>query len=209
MRTCCHARLGRPLCRAAGVLSHCDYWSPRPGLGRAGSRRRAATRWPPHPGPALSLAELTVLALLAERPAHGFAIARLTAPGSELGRIWQIPRPVVYRAMGRLAEAGLIAPGAVEAGRGPQRTLYAVTPAGRQTVARWLAEPVHHVREVRSHLLLKLALLDRAGQDPAGLLAGSGPSWSPSSPPSSPNSPSGPASTPRCSPGARPARPRP
>lgn len=125
----------------------------------------------PGESPALSLAELTVLALLAERPAHGFAIARLTAPGGELGRIWQVPRPVVYRAMARLAEAGLIVPDAVEAGRGPQRTLYTVTPAGRQAVARWLAEPVRHVREVRSHLLLKLALLDRAGQDPAGLLS--------------------------------------
>ena len=27
-----------------------------------------------------------------------------------------------------------------------------------------------HIREVRSHLLLKLALLDRAGGDPSGLL---------------------------------------
>ena len=41
----------------------------------------------------------TVLAILSERPAHGFAIARLTAPGGDLGRIWQIPRPVIYRSM--------------------------------------------------------------------------------------------------------------
>jgi PadR family transcriptional regulator AphA len=31
---------------------------------------------------------------------------------------------------------------------------------------------VGHVRDIRSQLLLKLALLDRAGDDPAGLLAG-------------------------------------
>jgi hypothetical protein len=29
---------------------------------------------------------------------------------------------------------------------------------------------VEHVRDIRSHLLLKLALLDRAGDDPADLL---------------------------------------
>ena len=34
----------------------------------------------------------------------------------------------------------------------------------------WLDMPVTHIREVRSHLLLKLALLDRAGGDPSGLL---------------------------------------
>jgi hypothetical protein len=47
-------------------------------------------------GPSLSLAEWTVLALIAEHPAHGFAISQLTAPGGELGRIWHIPRPVIY-----------------------------------------------------------------------------------------------------------------
>jgi DNA-binding PadR family transcriptional regulator len=121
-------------------------------------------------GPSLSLAEWTVLAVLSERPAHGFAVARLTAPAGELGRIWHIPRPVVYRAIGRLLDAALIIPDTVEAGRGPQRTLYRVTPPGQQAVAQWLDTPVEHVRDVRSHLLLKLALLDRAGRDPADLL---------------------------------------
>jgi PadR family transcriptional regulator AphA len=45
-----------------------------------------------------------------------------------------------------------------------------VTPQGRDAVRHWLDTPVEHVREVRSHLLLKLALLDRAGGDPTGLL---------------------------------------
>jgi DNA-binding PadR family transcriptional regulator len=120
--------------------------------------------------PSLSLPEWTVLAVVSERPTHGFAIAQLTAPQGELGRIWQIPRPVVYRAIARLVELGLLVPGAVESGRGPQRTLYSATPRGRQAVRHWLDTPVEHVREVRSHLLLKLALLDRAGGDPTGLL---------------------------------------
>ena len=47
-------------------------------------------------GPSLSLAEHAILAMLSERPAHGFAIARLTAPGGELGQIWHVPRPVGF-----------------------------------------------------------------------------------------------------------------
>jgi len=121
-------------------------------------------------GPALSLAERVVLAVLSEGPTHGFAIARLTAPDGELGRIWHIPRPVIYRSIGRLSDARLIVPAAVEPGQGPQRTLYTVTPAGGRATAAWLGAPVEHVREVRTHLLLKLALLDRAGQDPTDLL---------------------------------------
>jgi DNA-binding PadR family transcriptional regulator len=120
--------------------------------------------------PSLSLPEWTVLAVLSQRPAHGFAVAQLTAPGGELGRIWHIPRPVIYRAIGRLLEAGLVTPEGVEPGLGPQRTIYTVTPQGRQAAARWLDTPVDHVRDIRSHLLLKLALLDRAGGDPTDLL---------------------------------------
>src|ERR1700730_10370602 len=120
--------------------------------------------------PSLSLPEWTVLTVLSQQPAHGFAVAQLTASHGELGRIWQIPRPVIYRAIGRLVEAGLIRPESAEPGLGPQRTICAATPQGRQAAERWLDTPVAHVREIRSHLLLKLALLDRASADPADLL---------------------------------------
>ncbi len=118
----------------------------------------------------MALAEWTVLVLLSQRPGHGFAVSQLTEPGGELGRIWRIPRPVVYRAIGRLVEAGLITPESVEPGLGPQRTIYSATGAGRQEAERWLSTPVDHVRDIRSHLLIKLALLHRAGRDPADLL---------------------------------------
>ena len=119
----------------------------------------------------MALAEWTVLVLLSQRPAHGFAVSQLTAPDGELGRIWRIPRPVVYRAIGRLLDAGFITPESVEPGLGPQRTIYTVTPQGREAAEEWLHTPVEHVREIRSQLLIKLALLHRAGRDPAGLLA--------------------------------------
>jgi len=118
-----------------------------------------------------ALPEWTVLATLREQPRHGFAIATLTAADGELGRVWQIPRPVIYRALGRLEEAALVIPTIVESGPGPQRTVYDVTPAGRAAVDEWLAAPTAHVRELRSHLLMKLALLDRRALDPADLIA--------------------------------------
>ncbi|MGH3191562.1 MAG: PadR family transcriptional regulator [Streptosporangiaceae bacterium] len=119
----------------------------------------------------LSLSEWTVLALLCHQPAHGFAISQLTEPGGELGRIWRIPRPVVYRAIGRLLDAGLVTPASVEPGLGPQKTIYTVTPQGDEAARHWLSTPVEHVRDIRSHLLIKLALLYRAGCDPADLLS--------------------------------------
>jgi PadR family transcriptional regulator AphA len=115
--------------------------------------------------------EWAVLGAVAERPTHGFAVAQLLAPDGELGRIWTLPRPVVYQVMKRLEETGLIGPRRLEAGhRGPTRTVFGATPAGRAAITRWLNEPVDHVRDVRSLLLLKLALLERAGTDPRPLI---------------------------------------
>jgi len=120
--------------------------------------------------PALSLAEWAVLAVLAQKPVHGFAVAQLTARGGDLGRVWQIPRPIIYRALGRLDEAGLVRPEAVEPGQGPQRTIYAATEEGRKAALRWLDTPVEHVRDIRSQLLLKLAILHRVSGDTAALI---------------------------------------
>lgn len=118
----------------------------------------------------LSLPEWLVLTVLSQRATHGFALAQMTASDGELGRVWQIPKAVVYRAIGRLLEADLITPEGVEPGQGPQRTVYAATPEGRERSREWLHTPVEHVREMRSALLLKLALIGRAGDDPSDLL---------------------------------------
>ncbi|MET0190131.1 MAG: PadR family transcriptional regulator [Pseudonocardia sediminis] len=116
------------------------------------------------------LPEWTVLAVTTERPVHGFAVAALTAAEGEIGRVWQIPRPIVYRAIGRLEESALITAEAVEAAGGPPRTLYSATAQGREYVRGWLEEPVPHVRDMRSELLLKLAIHHRQGSDPGPLV---------------------------------------
>ncbi|WP_449485357.1 PadR family transcriptional regulator [Streptomyces avidinii] len=121
--------------------------------------------------PDLPLAEWIVLALVAERPSHGFAIAALTAEGTEIGEFWHISRPMVYRSITRLVERGLITPvGTEESDRGPQRTIYAATRSAKTTVSRWLGEPVGHLRDIRADLTSKLLLLQRRGISPARLV---------------------------------------
>ncbi|MFV0259098.1 MAG: PadR family transcriptional regulator, partial [Acidimicrobiales bacterium] len=58
--------------------------------------------------PELSLTEWVVLAVLAEAPTHGFAVAKELRPGTDLGRVITVHRPLVYRALDRLVAAGLI-----------------------------------------------------------------------------------------------------
>src|SRR5258705_3451925 len=114
----------------------------------AGPRGRTRPRWPGryarthdrgavivaagarHPGDA----QRTARAWLRHRPAHR---ARRRA-GPDLAH----PRPVVYRSLSRLLDAGLITRAAVESGRAPQRTIYTVTAPRRRAAARWLDTPV-------------------------------------------------------------------
>jgi PadR family transcriptional regulator AphA len=122
-------------------------------------------------GRSLNLTEWVVLAVAAEGTTHGFDIARVLDERGDLGRIWTVKRRLVYRAIDSLARAGLVSGAGTEDGeRGPQRRLLQVTPVGRRAVTRWLGEPVAHVRDVRTELLLKLALLDRSRRSPKRLL---------------------------------------
>jgi DNA-binding PadR family transcriptional regulator len=101
-----------------------------------------------------------VLGVLAEAPAHGFDVARRLEPTATIGQVWTMSRARVYRTMNELVARGLIEPAGNEPSeRGPERELYAPTPRGHALLEAWLAEPVMHVREVRTELLIKLALL--------------------------------------------------
>ncbi|WP_345637551.1 PadR family transcriptional regulator [Rugosimonospora acidiphila] len=132
--------------------------SPRDGQPESQSSDLSPTAW-------------AVLGAIAEGPTHGFAVAQLLAVDGPLGRIWTVPRPLVYRELGKLIERGLVDQRATErGGRGPARTIVEASAAGRRAVARWLAEPVEHVRDVRSLFMLKLALHARAGTDARELL---------------------------------------
>jgi DNA-binding PadR family transcriptional regulator len=119
----------------------------------------------------LAPGEWAVLALLSERPTHGWALAAELARSGELGSVWSLGRPLVYRSIDILADRGLIEPAGHEPGlRGPSRTIYRTTCAGATALVQWLEEPVEHVRDVRSLLLLKLIFAERTGLDPTTML---------------------------------------
>ena len=119
----------------------------------------------------LAPGEWAVLALLCERPTHGWALARQLSPNGELGSIWSLTRPLVYRSLEILESRRLILPAGSEPGaRGPNRTIFRATAAGHEAVGLWLSEPVEHVREGRSLLLLKLVFAQRQCIDPRPML---------------------------------------
>lgn len=85
--------------------------------------------------------DLLVLAVLAEGPRHGYALAQAIDDRSRgLARI----RPGdLYRVLYRLRRAGLIEPVTPKPGQDDRRTSYRITPDGRRTAraeAEYLSE---------------------------------------------------------------------
>jgi DNA-binding PadR family transcriptional regulator len=120
----------------------------------------------------LSLGEWAVLGLLVTAPAHGFALAKELKAEGRWGRIWTVPRPLVYRALIALEARNLISMDRAEESRfGPRRAVFQATSSGKAAFSRWLNKPVEHYRDARSQLLLKLAFLWTRDESAESLLS--------------------------------------
>ena len=113
----------------------------------------------------LSFAESVCLVLVTQQVSHGWALGTALAAGGEVGRIWTLSRPLTYRAVDGLMEKRLLTRRGQTAGKGADRVVLAATAAGRKAAQRWLDAPIRHLRDVRTELLVKLLLRERAGLD--------------------------------------------
>ena len=93
----------------------------------------------PRPLPRTPIA-LSVLNLLNERPMHPYEMrSRMRERGHD--RAFRIKESSVYDTVARLADRGFIEPVEVNRdGRRPERTVYAITDAGRDELLVWLRE---------------------------------------------------------------------
>jgi DNA-binding PadR family transcriptional regulator len=101
-----------------------------------------------------------LLGLLAQKPRHGYELrsAFVAMLGGESN--WDLKPAQVYTTLSRLAEAGLVEQQATVQDGGPEKTIYAITPAGQKELMKWFdstAEPSHQHDEVYLKLVLSLA----------------------------------------------------
>ncbi len=71
-----------------------------------------------------------------------------------VGYFWAFPHSQLYVEPPRLVSLGLVEEEREETGR--RRRRFRITPAGREAVAAWVAEPVHEHTQIRDLALLKL-----------------------------------------------------
>ena len=109
-----------------------------------------------------SVLDHIVLALICEKPMHGFAISKELDADESLVAVMKVRRPLVYRSINSLEAAGLIKPTKTEAGlQGSERTVYSPTARGKSESSQWLNSIVEHPRDARIELLAKFVLRTR------------------------------------------------
>ena len=149
-------------------LMSVDAWAARAG-GDSGTPRATTTattadHFVTPDGPRLvtvrlyspSVLDHLVLSLIDEQPAHGFAIAKLLINDDSLAAVMRVRRPLVYRSLKALNDAGLIRASKTEAGdQGSERTVYRTTARGARELTGWL--------DARIELLAKFVCRSRRG----------------------------------------------
>jgi DNA-binding PadR family transcriptional regulator len=98
-----------------------------------------------------------VLGLLAQRPRHGYELrAALEAlVGGE--ETWDVKPAQIYTTLARLEHGGFVAEDGVEQDAGPEKRIYAITPAGHQTLVEWFTCGIEREHQ-RDEFFLKLMI---------------------------------------------------
>ncbi|MBI5879078.1 MAG: helix-turn-helix transcriptional regulator [Chloroflexi bacterium] len=110
-----------------------------------------------------------VLGLLAGRPRHGYELraAFEAVVGKEN---WDVKPAQIYTTLGRMEKLGLVAEQSVEQDGGPEKRIYAITPAGYEALREWFDASVapEHQRD-EFYIKLMLGLVTGAA-DPSQLI---------------------------------------
>ena len=89
---------------------------------------------------------------------HGYPIAQEFSEEGSVGVVLTATRPVVYRELALLETQGLLAAKADRGVRGQAKKTLKLTAAGNKALDAWLAEPVHHIRDMRTEFLVKVMM---------------------------------------------------
>lgn len=111
-----------------------------------------------------------LLGILAGRPAHGYEVKRehdARFPGSRSLAFGQ-----VYASLARLQRDGLVTVSTTEPGGGPERTVYAISAAGRAALAGWLSTVEPGGPYPADELVRKVVTALSLGQDSSAFLLG-------------------------------------
>jgi DNA-binding PadR family transcriptional regulator len=97
---------------------------------------------------------LALLGLLEREPSYGYDLKR--DYDAYFGRDKPLDFGQVYATLARLTRDGMVAPGEIGQGGGPDRKLYAITDGGKHEFETWLSQPVDPAPHLQTDLFVKV-----------------------------------------------------
>ncbi|MBZ0309438.1 MAG: PadR family transcriptional regulator [Anaerolineae bacterium] len=79
----------------------------------------------------------------------------------ELGPVWHVGQSHLYTHLKQLLDSGLVTVSIEAQTNRPNRTIYHITPKGREVFFQWLHQPSQHVRLIRLEFLTRLYFFQR------------------------------------------------
>lgn len=111
-----------------------------------------------------------VLGLLAQRPRHGYELRAAFEAVVGGAENWEVKPAQIYTTLTRMEKSGLVAEQSVEQDGGPEKRIYAITPAGYQALQDWFIEGITREHQ-RDEFFIKLILaLVSGAADPYQLI---------------------------------------
>lgn len=99
--------------------------------------------------------EYILLALIAEKPAHGYDLYRTLKAIGSIHAIWNLKQSLMYALLDKLEEGGMIEGRMVADETRPSRRIYSLTEIGDRAYQEWLTSPVKHGRDMRQDFLAR------------------------------------------------------
>jgi DNA-binding PadR family transcriptional regulator len=120
-----------------------------------------------------NLLALAVLSYLSRAPMHPYELSRTLRDNNDVRSI-KFTHGSLYMVVKQLARAGFIAEQeTARAGQRPERTVYAITDAGRREAREWLRELVEVPQDEYPHFVAALSLIAALPPDDVLTLLGS------------------------------------
>jgi PadR family transcriptional regulator, regulatory protein AphA len=107
--------------------------------------------------------EHVLLALLDQKPVHGYELFQELNEMKGIARVWNIKLSMLYVMLDKLVEKGYLSSRLVQGESYPPRKYFYVTEDGKNSLQEWIRTPVHRARNIRQEFLAKLVVARRYG----------------------------------------------
>jgi PadR family transcriptional regulator, regulatory protein AphA len=117
----------------------------------------------PRPSSSLTL-EHVLLALLDQKPMHGYELYQELCALQGISLIWNIKQSLLYAILDKLERNGFLSSHLVPGETYPPRNYFHLTELGKNALQKWINSPVRRARDLRQEFLAKLIIARRYGK---------------------------------------------